>query len=96
MDQFCSRKIESQMADRVTIIFNIDLAAVVIHKLLMTVWNVWGFRNNINKGKNGLEYSRKNKNCAVQLIKCITRALQLFFQKHVILSMRITKELVCR
>ena len=25
----------------------------------MTVWNVWDFRNNINKGKNGPEYLQK-------------------------------------
>ena len=34
-------------------------AAAVINKLLMTVWNVWDFRNNINKGKNGPEYLQK-------------------------------------
>ena len=27
-------------------------AAAVINKLLMTVWDVWDFRNNINKGNN--------------------------------------------
>ena len=27
----------------------------------MTVWNVWDFRNNINKGKNGPEYLLKKR-----------------------------------
>ena len=36
-------------------------AAAVIHKLLMTVWNVWDFRNNINQGKNGPEYLLKKE-----------------------------------
>ena len=27
----------------------------------MTVWNIWDFRNNINKGKNGPEYVRKRR-----------------------------------
>ena len=36
-------------------------AAAVIHKLLMTVWNVWDFRNNINQGKNGPEYFLKEE-----------------------------------
>ena len=33
--------------------------AAVIYKLHMTVWNVWDFRNNINKGKNGPEHLLK-------------------------------------
>ena len=36
-------------------------AASIIHKLLMTVWNIWDFRNNINQGKNGIEYVRKKR-----------------------------------
>ena len=36
-------------------------AALIIHKLLMTVWNVWDFRNNINKGKNDPKYVRKQR-----------------------------------
>ena len=36
-------------------------AAAVIHKLLMTVWNVWDFRNSINKGKNNPEYLLKKR-----------------------------------
>ena len=36
-------------------------AAAVINKLLMTVWNVWDFRNNINNGKNGPEYKEKRR-----------------------------------
>ena len=27
----------------------------------MTVWNIWDFRNNINKGENGIEYVRKKR-----------------------------------
>ena len=36
-------------------------AAAVIHKLLMTVWNVWDFRNSINKGKNSPENLLKKR-----------------------------------
>ena len=27
----------------------------------MTVWNIWDFRNNINKGKHGPEYVQKRR-----------------------------------
>ena len=55
-------------------------AVAVIHKLLMTVWNVWDFRNNINKGKNGPEYLLKNGTCVIRLMKSTIKVLQLFFQ----------------
>ena len=60
------------------------LAATAIHKLLMTVWNVWDFRNNINQGKNGPEYLAKNKICVGQSTKNTLWVLQISPRKHII------------
>ena len=43
--------------------------AAVINKLLMTIWSVWGFRNNINKSKNGPEYLQKKQDLGCKINK---------------------------
>ena len=45
------------------------------------------------KAKMAQRILKRDINCVVQLTKDITRALPFFFQKHVILSMRITKKI---
>ena len=39
----------------------------------MTVWNIWDFRNNINKGENGQEYVRKRRERCITIQEEYTR-----------------------
>ena len=48
------------------------LSLVRISILLMTVWNVWDFRNNISKGKNDPEYVRKKRGLGKMINKKYT------------------------
>ena len=60
----------------------------------MTVWNVWDFRNNFNKGKNGPEYLLEKRDLCPTIIEEYNQGVTTLLPKArvVISSMRITKK----
>ena len=47
----------------------------------MTVWNVWGFRNNINKGKNGSDYLQEKHELCRMINKEYSRGITTLLPK---------------